>query len=348
MISRSRACGSAARSARIASVRVGAHQQNRLAATLGAGDTLERFERRKIDVGEGGADRAGADHRLDLGRRPVGDDAATGHQHRAVGERVGLLEVMRREENGLAPVGEPANGRPERMSRLDVHADRGLVEHQQVGVADQRDREPHALGLPTAQPVGSALRQVGNLRDLECLVDRQRRRVERGHHRDELSHREVLQQPTGLQHRADPAVLDGFGRRLAEDRDGPAVGFLQAQQHVDGRRLAGTVRAEQRDRLPGGYLDIDAADGANRPARRVVRLLQPEQLDSVDVRHAHEVYLPGRLAMRQCCVAAAAATVLPYVARSRRKSLYVRSAVAKALSPCLRCPAAMSFDARTP
>ena len=54
----------------------------------------------------------------------------------------------------------------------------------------------------------------------------------------------------------------------------PRSGRVQAEQHVDRRRLAGAVRAEQRDRLAGRDRDVDAAHGLDRPVglREVVQL----------------------------------------------------------------------------
>ena len=64
-----------------------------------------------------------------------------------------------------------------------------LVEDEQVGVADERDREPHALA--SGRPRASGVRRSAISRDpgeLEHLVDVERGRVERRHHRDQLAH----------------------------------------------------------------------------------------------------------------------------------------------------------------
>ena len=59
------------------------------------------------------AQRSEADPALDLGRRPVGDDLPARHQHHAIGVLVGLLEIVRREEDGLAARRERAHRLPE-------------------------------------------------------------------------------------------------------------------------------------------------------------------------------------------------------------------------------------------
>ena len=60
--------------------------------------------------------------------------------------------------DGLAARGERAHRRPEVVAALDVHRDGRLVEHEQLRVGDERDREAHALGLAAGEllraPVG--------------------------------------------------------------------------------------------------------------------------------------------------------------------------------------------------
>src|SRR5205823_5128363 len=42
---------------------------------------------------------------------------------------------------------------------------------------------------------------------------------------------------------------------------GPRAGTGQRAQNLDGGGLAGAVGAEETERLPGGHLEVDAADG---------------------------------------------------------------------------------------
>ena len=97
----------------------------------------------------------------DLARRPVGDHLSVGHHDHAVGVSVGLLEVVGREDDRLAARGESPHQGPEPTARLDVDADRRLVEDQHGRIGDQREGEAHTLGLPARQLLGSA---VGDLR----------------------------------------------------------------------------------------------------------------------------------------------------------------------------------------
>ncbi len=171
----SRACGWDASSALIAASESGAAQDDRLAAALGAADARQRLELVDVDAGQRRADRARADHRLDLGRGPVGDDRAVRHQHRAIGVRVGLLEVVRGEHDRLAARGEGAHRRPERVAPLDVERDGRLVEHEQLRVADERDGEAHALGLAAGELLGALIGDLADAGELERLLDVERR-----------------------------------------------------------------------------------------------------------------------------------------------------------------------------
>src|SRR5581483_4777836 len=125
------------------------------------------------------------------------------------------------------------------------------------------------------------VRELGDACMFERLVDTERVRVQRAHHRHELAHSQVAQEAARLQHRANAPGGDCFVRRQPEDGDVARVRLLQPEQHVDRRRLARAVRPEQRHRFPGRNLHVDAAHRAHRPVCRAIRLLDPAQLDSV-------------------------------------------------------------------
>ena len=91
-----------------------------------AGDRL-----RARAVGGNRLDRRPPDLRLQLLGGALGDDVPVVDDPDPVGERVGLLEVLRREEDGHALVaGEPGDFGPESASALRVEARRRLVEEE--------------------------------------------------------------------------------------------------------------------------------------------------------------------------------------------------------------------------
>jgi hypothetical protein len=138
-------------------------------------------------VGERRADRARADHRLDLGGRAVGDDDASRHEDRAVGELVRLLAVVRREEHRLAVRGGVAHRPPERSPALDVHAHGGLVEDEELRIREEREREAHALRLASGELLRPLVCDVRDADELDRGVEVERLRVERRDLRQQLA-----------------------------------------------------------------------------------------------------------------------------------------------------------------
>ena len=60
----------------------------------------------------------------------------------------------------------------------------------------------------------------------------------------------------------------------------PASGVGQAEQHVDRRRLARSVRPEERNRLAGSDRDVDALHGPDDRIARPERLDEATKLDT--------------------------------------------------------------------
>ena len=84
-------------------------------------------------------------------RRPLGDDPAAGDDRDAVGELLGLVHVVRREEDGLAERAQPVDHVPGGAARRRVEARRRLVEEDQLRVADQRERDVEPPPLPARE-----------------------------------------------------------------------------------------------------------------------------------------------------------------------------------------------------
>ena len=80
---------------------------------------------------------------------------------------------------------------------------------------------------------------------------------------------QVLEQSAGLEHGRDEAAGDGLVRVEAEYGHGAGVGAAQAQHHVDGAGLAGSVGTEQRDDLAGVDGQVQAVDRPDLAERAV-------------------------------------------------------------------------------
>ena len=87
---------------------------------------------------------------------------------------------MRREQDGLAEVGELADDVPGRAAGRGVEARRGLVEEDQLGVADEREREVEPARLAARQRADVRVLLVLEPGERDDLLDVARVRVEAG------------------------------------------------------------------------------------------------------------------------------------------------------------------------
>ncbi len=185
-----------------------------------------------------------------------------------------------------------AHRQPERAAGLDVHSDRRLVEDQHRRVRDEREPEPHALGLTARQLLGPPAGDLREAGELERLVDLEWVGMERGHQSDQLAHGDVADQRARLEHRADLPGGDGVSRRAAEQRHGAAVRADQPEHHVDRRRLPGAVWPEERDGLAPVDRHINAADGVDHGAGGAVGLGGAAELDADRLLCLHATTMP--------------------------------------------------------
>src|SRR6266545_1545291 len=172
---------------------------------------------------------------------PAVDDHDLVHGQRGLGEHVA------RDKDRPALFGEPAQEPPKPVDAGRIEPACRLVEHEQLGVAEQRGRQPeslaHAKGVGPHPPVGRIL----ELDLSQHLVGAMGRNLCRGRERSQV----VAPRASGvevvrLEHRSDPtcrlvevAVAAPEGERLARGRLG------EAEQDTKAGRLAGAVRAEE-------------------------------------------------------------------------------------------------------
>ena len=105
------------------------------------------------------AQRAAADGGLQGGRRALGDDLAVVDHRDAVGELVGLVEVLRAQQHGGAEAGERADDVPHLVARARVQAGRRLVEEHELGGHDDAGGEVQ----PPAHAAGEVLHEAVRL-----------------------------------------------------------------------------------------------------------------------------------------------------------------------------------------
>lgn len=205
---------------------------------------------------------------LDEGtRRPLGRDAPLVHDDEAVAQLLGLVHVVRRDDEGDALPLEPEEPVPQDVPRLGVQAGGRLVEQEQLGAVDERpgDRQPslHAAG-ERLDPVLAPLHELG---EVEQLV---------GPLTDEAA-RHAEEPAVGVEVLLDgqllvEVVLLGTAAEAGADRRAVGIG-VEAEDaqlatrarrgrgdHLHRRGLAGAVRPEEAEGLPLRHVDVDAAD----------------------------------------------------------------------------------------
>ena len=221
----------------------------------------------EIAVGVHGHDRVGADRLLELLRRAEREDLAVIHDADAVAELVGLLHVVRRQDDRLAGVVQAADDLPEADPALRVEAGGGLVEEQDRRVVEDRARDHQPLGEAARERHHRRLGALGEVELDEQVVGGGARGG--GAHAEEaavevevLPHGERAVERVRLRHDADQLLgdrgvrddVDVVHERLSRRRD-HARG-----QHARGGGLAGAVGAEQPEDLALGDGQVEPVD----------------------------------------------------------------------------------------
>src|SRR5215218_851508 len=185
------------------------------------------------------------------GGRALGDEAPLLDDRDAIAQRLRLVEVVRREQDRLAELLQRAHDFPRGAPRRRVEAGRRLVEEDQLGVADQREREVQAAQLTARQRARVRICLRGQPGEVEHLVDVARGGVEARPVRDRLAHRDVAVHAGALQDDAHAlAQLAGaLVGVVAENRHDPARAAAVALEDLDRRRLAGAVGPEEAEHL---------------------------------------------------------------------------------------------------
>ncbi len=106
---------------------------------------------------------------------------------------------------------------PESAAGFDVHADGGLVEEDEVGVAADGEGEEDALLLAAAELAEEAVFDALELGDAQDVGDRERIGVVAAEEVEVLADAQGFRDAGNLQHGADAGAGSGFARVAAED-----------------------------------------------------------------------------------------------------------------------------------
>jgi hypothetical protein len=202
-----------------------------------------------------------------VGHRQVGEETAVAEHDEVVGGLLHLAHQVAGDQHGAALVGEVAQQLPHPPDALGVQAVHRLVQHEDVGVAEQRPRDAealsHAEGEAAHAVVGDAL-DADELDDLVhprpgqavALREGEQVRVRRP---PRMPGARVDQGPHAA-HRAGQVAV-GPAEHGHPSRGGPG----QPEDAAHRRRLAGAVRAEEAGdpaRLDGHGEIVDGDAGA--------------------------------------------------------------------------------------
>ena len=184
---------------------------------------------------------------------------------------------MGRQEDRDAGFPQLADERPGRDLGRRVHAGRWFVEDDELRPPDEGEREAEALLLTAGEHLVACRGDVAQPHDVEQLIGIARRGVEPGEQAQDLARPSLRVDPARLEHEADPGTQRGAVpcRIEAEDPDHALVGAPVALEDLDRRRLARTVRPEEREALAPP--DVERQPGDDRPP--VVALDEAADLD---------------------------------------------------------------------
>ena len=197
-----------------------------------------------------------------LGGRARGDDPAVDQDRDPVREPLDVGEVVAREEDrdaGRPQLGDDPAGRG---AALRVHPGGRLVEQQDLGTPDERQREAEPLPLAAGQAPVAGVGRVPEPDEVQQLVGVARVRVERRVLAEGLARPRPHVDAAALEHQPDPgSQLAPAGRGVQPQHPGgPGVRPAVPLDDLDGRRLARAVRPEERHDLAGPDLERDAVD----------------------------------------------------------------------------------------
>ena len=237
--------------------------------------------------GRSPSDQLGRQREADLGRPQVAsaellgpserDDLAGVHHRDAIGQMLCLVHVVGGQEHGLAEVAQRADRRPRLPARRRVKAGRRLVEEDQIGIPDQRERQVEPPALAARQVPGARVALLAQLHQLDHLVDRAAPAVIAAVHLDQLRDRQVVLHAALLEHDSDALVELALGvRRVHAQHSHVAVAaFAVALEDLDDRCLARPVWSQQTEHLTPRDLEANPAHSLHL----AIRLAQIAHLD---------------------------------------------------------------------
>src|ERR1700691_5108724 len=159
----------------------------RLAVLLRVGDAGNLQQTCEAESGDA-ADALAAGLRFDFCWRAFRDDLALIDDRDAVGESVGLLEVVRGEEDSFSAIDQAANFFPQGAAGLDIESDGGLIQKQEIGIAADRQGKQSSLSLTAGEVAELAITQFLQAGSSQHFFGSHRFRIIAGEQIDMFAH----------------------------------------------------------------------------------------------------------------------------------------------------------------
>ncbi len=201
----------------------------------------------------------GAGLLLDLLGRAVGDEHAVAHEQQPVAA-LGLVHHVAGDQDRRAVIGEPVEQLPQVLSQDRIETDRRLVEHEEVGPVQQRDREADPRPLAAAEPADHLVGLTAEVDGVDDSGDLVLAHTEDpGEEVQVLDDAEVVVDAGGLGDVADPVAQLPRPGGDAEDQDGARDPGLDADQDAHQRGLSAARRSEQAGDLAHRDREVETA-----------------------------------------------------------------------------------------
>src|SRR5919112_1302007 len=204
---------------------------------------------------------------LELFAAPLGRDVTPVYQRDLIAQRLGLLQIMRRQQDGHPPTVQLPDVAPQLVAQLHVYARRRLVQEQHLGVVHEGPGEEHAPFHPSRERIGSLPTFPRELEPLQELLGPlagllSGDTVVSGVEEQSLLDGQELIQVHFLGGNPDhtprlPKLPKGV---FPEDLDRARIGPGQADHAVYERRLSGPVGPQQPEELTGLHLERDLVE----------------------------------------------------------------------------------------
>ncbi len=166
-------------------------------------------------------------------------------------------------QDGPARLLELLDEVPQLAARLRVEPGGGLVEKEEIRIADERARERQPLLLSARERDHARIALLLELHERDHLLRRRTAIEEAAEQPQGLEDGQLVGELRLLQLDAQPLAQRLRVRRppQPENFDVTRVRLGQPLADLDRRRLAGAVRTEQAEALPGRHVEVDAVDG---------------------------------------------------------------------------------------